>query len=141
MKRRELVLAAMAAADGAKLTPVQAQKLFFLIDENLGEMLGGRQFDFKPYHYGPFDKAVYEEIDRLAVEGLAERVQDRRWTSYRLTPQGQALGEDLNQQLDDKAKDYVHRAMSFVCSLSFTDLVAAIYRAYPRMRENSVFQS
>ena len=49
-------------------------------------------------------------------------------------------GESLLNTLDDKAIDYIRTVSTFVRSLTFTQLVAAIYRAYPAMRERSVFQ-
>jgi hypothetical protein len=42
--------------------------------------------------------------------------------------------------MDKKAIAYIRQASEFVRSLSFTQLVSAIYKAYPEMRENSVFQ-
>ena len=72
MDRKELVLAAMAPADGGWFTPVQVQKLFFLIDMNIGANVGGPHFAFTPYHYGPFDADVYREIEDLASRGMAE---------------------------------------------------------------------
>jgi len=131
MTRRDLVLAAMAPANGGRFTPVQIQKLFFLIDQNVAGHVDGPHFSFGPYHYGPFDKAVYHEIDGLVSQGLAEHVQDRRWTSYRLTELGQLRGEQIARELAPQAQDYIKRAVDFVRRLSFTDLVSAIYRAYP----------
>jgi hypothetical protein len=59
MDRSSLVLAALAAAGGnAAFTPVQVQKLLFLIDREAGRLVGGPHFDFLPYDYGPFDRAV-----------------------------------------------------------------------------------
>jgi hypothetical protein len=42
--------------------------------------------------------------------------------------------------MDEQARDYIDRESIFVRSLSFPELVAAIYKAYPEMRANSVFQ-
>ena len=64
--RRRVVLAALACKDRAAFAPVQVQKLFFLLDENVADELGGRQFDFQPYYYGPFDREVYAELQTLA---------------------------------------------------------------------------
>lgn len=66
MDREDLVLACLAPAKGALHSPVQVQKMFFLIDRNISEDIEGPLFDFHPYDYGPFDKAVYETLEKLA---------------------------------------------------------------------------
>ena len=139
MKREDLVLAAMSPARCGLFSPIQIQKLFFLLDKNIPDAVDGPHFDFAPYHYGPFDKSVYQAIERLAARGLAEAVPGR-WANYRLTEAGQARGEAVLAGLSPKARSYVERTVEFVRKLSFTDLVSAIYRKYPEMRENSVFQ-
>lgn len=138
--RRDFVLAALTPGVGADHSPVQVQKLFFLIDRNIPELIGGPLFSFHPYNYGPFDQAVYQELETLAHEGAVELVAHATWKNYRLTPAGQRCGDDVLAGLPPKAQDYISRANKYVRSLSFTQLVAAIYRAYPEMRANSVFQ-
>ena len=54
INRKELVLATLAAADGARFTPVQLQKAIFLLDRNLPADLLDTKFGFVPYDYGPF---------------------------------------------------------------------------------------
>ncbi len=141
MNRKEVVLTGLAAAGGAVHTPVQVQKLFFLIDKNIPELVGGPHFGFYPYNYGPFDPDVYRVLEELTSEGLVELVPDRTWTDYRLTREGQASGDQVLSALPKKAAEYIRRASTFVRTLSFTQLVSAIYKAYPEMCENSVFQS
>jgi Uncharacterized conserved protein len=138
--RHEWVLAGLAAARGASHTPVQVQKLFFLLDANIAALVDGPYFDFQPYNYGPFDKSVYQDIEALASQGFAELVPERSWLSYRLTDAGQARGLTVLDGLPPEARSYIERVSSFVRSVSFTELVSAIYRAYPHMRARSVFQ-
>lgn len=140
MERHQLVLAALSVANGALHTPVQVQKLFFLIDREIPELIGGPQFDFQAYNYGPFDQAVYRELDGLHLSDLVEMVPQSTWSAYRLTVEGQKQGEQVLQQMNEKAVVYIRTASEFVRSHSFTQLVSAIYKAYPEMRENSVFQ-
>lgn len=140
MNRRELVLTALAPSGGAQLSPVQVQKLIFLIDFNVGSLLDGPHFNFRPYHYGPFDSSIYREIESLVTQGLAEIVPGPKWKRYRLTPEGLREGGELLENLPQDVRKYVVRAVEFVRALSFTELVSAIYKAHPEMRENSVFQ-
>ena len=140
MNRRECVLTGMAPAKGAQHSPVQVQKLFFLIDRNIADSVDGPHFDFRPYDYGPFDKTVYEVLEELAAEGYVDIIPERTWVNYKLTVIGQELGEELLCGLQEKARQFVERISEFVRGLTFTQLVSAIYRGYPEMRANSVFQ-
>jgi uncharacterized protein YwgA len=136
-----MALAALAPAGGSPHSPVQVQKLLFLIDRNLSSLLGGPSFDFQPYHYGPFDRSVYTTLEDLAKQGLVEITQgDGNWRDYRLTTAGQSRAARVVDGLEERAQRYVQRASVFVRSLSFPELVSAIYKAYPEMRVHSVFQ-
>jgi hypothetical protein len=140
MDQREIVLAGLAPAEGALHSPVQVQKLFFLLDANIPNDIKGPLFNFQPYNYGPFDKRVYEILEGLAKEGYVEIVRCNSWNNYRLTSKGQEEGGKLLNALDERPRNYIRVVSDFVRSLSFTQLVTAIYKAYPDMRQNSVFQ-
>lgn len=140
MDRREIVLAALSPAKGRAFSPVQVQKLLFLIDKKAGHLVDGPHFDFQPYHYGPFDSSVYSVLERLAAEDLADIRYNGSWREYRLTPEGQEQGERILAGLPKTAGSFIRRTAEFVRSLSFQDLVRAIYKAFPEMRERSVFQ-
>ncbi len=57
-KGEDMILAAMSPSNYSPFTPVQLQKLMFLIDEEIG--------DFKPYHY---DGNIYSENLEEANDG------------------------------------------------------------------------
>jgi len=140
ISRRELVLAALAPARGEEHTPVQVQKLFFLIDQELHSVLGDKFFDFHPYSYGPFDKEVYSELESLSADGLVSVIPEHNWVNYKLTVSGQEEADAILAGLPEIVRDYIFKASSFIRKLSFTQLVRAIYKAYPNMKVNSVFQ-
>ena len=141
MRRQSIVLAALASgSSGSELTPVQAQKLLFLIDRNTAHLIGGPHFHFTPYDYGPFDSAVYSDLDALSFKGDVEIVRNGRYRTYRLTPQGRAKGVRALQSLPSGAKEYFGHAKDWVKSLDFRDLVSAIYQTYPEMRAKSIFR-
>lgn len=138
--QREGLLVAMSAAGGGQLTPVQVQKLMFLIDKNLGEEFGVPLFDFQPYSYGPYDKAVYDTLRTMEQNGEAA-IRGRGSTrTYQLTPRAHSNGSELRENLGAEAASYIDELADFVRSLTFTELVQAIYKAYPDMKANSVFQ-
>lgn len=143
MDRKGIVLAGLSTGNCGLFTPVQVQKLFFLIDKNLSGRINNGQtfFNFEPYNYGPFDKNVYVTLEDLAGDGYVETVTQESWTSYRLTQKGQEEGERILSGLSPEEKGYIKEVSDFVRRLSFSQLVSAIYKAYPEMKVNSAFQS
>src|SRR5206468_7956083 len=89
-KKIEMILAALAAGDGATYSPVQIQKLFFLIDKKIPWAFEGPHFNFIPYDYGPFDVRIYSNLSALSIGGFVEILREPglRWHKYRLTPKG-----------------------------------------------------
>lgn len=141
MDRQQIILAALAAAgENAMFSPVQVQKLFFLIDREAAQLVEGPHFNFSPYDYGPFDRAVYDELDGLAVAGLVETQKSGRYRRYALTPMGYETGVAKLNDLPPQASSFFRRAASWVQELSFQQLVAAIYNRYPDMKVNSIFR-
>jgi len=142
MEREELVMAAMSLAGTEEFSPVQVQKLFFLIDENIADYVDGPHFSFRPYHYGPFDAKVYRvledlESDERVYTSAPGTLGSRR---YRLSKQGVEQGKELLSEVDGEIRDYMEYLVGFVRRLSFEELVTAIYDAYPDMEANSVFR-
>jgi len=141
-QRQKIMLAALAAGNESAFAPVQVQKLFFLLDQNIAPDLGGKQFSFEPYDYGPFDRDVYSELEALARRGFvtieATAGADRR--KFLLTPAGYENGRQALRKLSSRAQNYLPRVSSWVRSLNFAELVGAIYKQYPDMKVNSVFR-
>jgi uncharacterized protein len=141
MIRRDLVIATLATAgDGASFTPVQVQKIFFLLDERGRDLLGGPHFSFEPYDYGPFDNAVYTELEILALAGLVLIELSGRYRTFRLTDAGFAKGSGILAIMPEPKSEFIRATVEWVCSLRFDQLVAAIYREYPEMKARSVFR-
>lgn len=140
-KRKKFMLFAMSPAGTGSFSPVQVQKLLFLLDENVAAQTGGPHFSFEPYDYGPFDKDVYLELEKLHLKGLVEILMSRGRGSriYKLTDKGFETGKGDFEKLPEDVRRYIREAVSFVRGLSFAELVSAIYEAYPEMRVNSVF--
>lgn len=140
MNKDEFVLAAMAPAGTGAFSRVQIQKALFLLDRNIGELTNGPHFDFTPYHYGPFDPEVYRALEELERDGLITISRDPAKPSpmYALTPAGLAKGRKELDGLEQRVQDFIRNTVHFVRTVSFTDLVTAIYREYPEMAENSV---
>lgn len=141
MTRDDLVLAALAAGGvGAAYSPVQVQKLFFLIDREVAGLVQGPHFDFRPYDYGPFDRGVYTAIEGLRDRGYADVTASGSYRRYLLTEVGLEVGGQKLMLLDPQVQDYIKQLAVWVRGLSFNQLVASIYNQYPDMKVNSVFQ-
>ena len=142
MEKKEIILAVLATAEGAVHTPVQIQKLLFLIDKKIPNFINGPYFTFIPYSYGPFDAEIYNLLEELAQEENVEIISapNLRWAKYRLTINGQKKGEKTLNTLDKKVVEYIIMLSSFVRSLSFAELVSTIYKEFPEMKKNSIFE-
>lgn len=139
MTRDEIVLAGMAAAGpDSKFNAVQLQKLFFLVDREIPSLIGGPHFDFRPYHYGPFDRAVYDVLDGLLDSSDASADASSRYPLYSLTASGARKGTRILTEMHDSASRYMKEASNWIVATPFQPMLAAIYRQYPDMARNSV---
>ena len=59
-----------AGGHEAEYTPVQIQKLMFVVDREIPSLVDGPHFAFKPEAYGPFDEGVYEAVRDLADRNM-----------------------------------------------------------------------
>jgi uncharacterized protein YwgA len=143
MKREELLLAIFAAAGGRPYSPVQIQKAVFLVTRNLPRIVTeGEKYSFEPYDYGPFDRRVYNDAETLASQGLVEISQQpgTRWKRYSASDAGLSRGKDMLDQIQVSHKTYIESVSNWIRSLSFEQLVKAIYEAYPDTKVNSIFR-
>lgn len=141
MARSDMVLAALAAAgEGRSFSPVQVQKLFFLLDREASHLVAGPHFHFQPYDYGPFDREVYAELDALKLRGLVDTAGDSNYRRYTLTQPGFEAGRQELAAWSQEASDYAAQVTQWVQKLSFQQLVSSIYAKYPDMKVNSVFR-
>jgi hypothetical protein len=140
MDQQQVLLAALASGSHGDFSPVQLQKLMFLIDRNIGAAIGGPFFKFAPYDYGPFDANVYQTFSLLEVQGLAESTGFGKERRYRINGAGRALAGPILNSVAPAYRQYISDVAHFVQQLSFTALVSSIYKSYPEMKVNSVFR-
>lgn len=141
-QQKEIVLAGLSAAgENTTFSPVQMQKLFFIIDREISTLIGGARFNFEPYDYGPFDKAVYEVLEVLSSEGMVQINGLKKYNSYSLTPEGFGAGQRLLDSFSPETKRFIAETANWIKSLTFEQLVAAVYKKYPDMKVNSIFKS
>ncbi len=142
--RRDWPLMVLLCANDYRLQPVQLQKSLFLVDRLAAPKTGGgRLYDFKPYNYGPFDHQVYADLDSATGDSLVERVQSNAYPGhdFKLTPNGIRRAENALALLPKDKRQVLKNIVQWVNSLSFRELIGAIYKRFPEFRENSVFYS
>jgi uncharacterized phage-associated protein len=142
MDKKDIILIALASGKDVVFSPVQIQKLLFLIDKTIPNLQGSPFFNFVPYDFGPFDKEIYWTLEELKSSGdvVIDYNPAYRMRRYKATEQGYARGEKLINSLNGSIGEYIKRLSSFVRSLSFGQLISAIYRSYPEMKSNSIFK-
>ncbi|MCY3832087.1 MAG: hypothetical protein OXG85_03655 [Chloroflexi bacterium] len=141
MASRECILIAILAAAGEDgLDRVQLQKSVFLVGEEFDGKVPSDFYQFRPYMYGPFAQDVYTDLDRLCdglvIEALAGTGSR---PSYRLAPGAPTKLCGLSD-LSEDLESGIRQIVGWVTSMSFNELVRAIYHLYPEQRQNSVFQ-
>ena len=141
MDRANYVLVSMSPAKKDDFSPVQVQKLFFLLDRNIADHSGGPHFNFIPYDYGPFDSEVYKQLRELESSELVNVNGSNLHPSrtYRLTSAGQEQGQRQFPDFPMEVQEYIKETVKFVRAASFSELISSIYHAYPEMKVNSVF--
>jgi uncharacterized protein len=142
MNRNDFVLAVFASSNNAIYSPVQIQKLFFLIEKKIPELSENNYFNFTPYNYGPFDPEIYDVILELISSGDLKVINDvnSRIMKYNTTDKGQIRGEQILQSLGKNTISKIKILSEFVRKLSFSELVSAIYKEYPEMKKYSIFR-
>ena len=139
MKRADLLLKIIAAAEGKPLTPAQLQKVAFLLGMECSNYMPDDYYKFRKYDYGPFSAEIYRDAEQLEREGKITIFINPRggWREYAATVRGFMTEiEDIPEEVSAFIVDKVGWARG----LSFQQLVRAVYQMYPSFRENSVFQ-
>ncbi len=141
MDRKEILLIVVSKAGTTPLTPVQLQKAVFLIAKARLPELPTPFYDFEPYNYGPFCKAIYTDADDMQVKGLVYRIPSGKghWVDTVITSTGQICAQKLKNNLLQPNLTFIGNVVNWVQSQPFTTLVSKIYELFPEYRQNSVF--
>lgn len=141
MERKYWTLVVLDEAGRGGLSPIQLQKSLFLIGKNLAQEVGDSYYDFIPYNYGPFDSDVYSDAQSLIVDGLVQTIQvsGRNWALYVITASGHDLAGSVKSAMSPEACGYTAKIVRWVQSVSFAQLLSAVYAKYPEYKANSVF--
>ena len=142
MLRSQFVLMAMSGNGRvACFDPVRIQLLLFLIDREVADHLSGPHFDFRPDMNGPYDEAVFEELEALREAGQVNAHAPDDYPIYALTESGYKSGAESLVKVSAPARRDVARIAHWVLSHRLESLLRAICSRYPEMTINSCIPS
>ena len=136
--RTDVLLKIITAAEGDPITPVQLQKIAFLVGQECAEFVPESYYNFVPYDYGPFCIDIYRDAELLEARGLVSIDLNRAggWKEYRATFRSSGA---VTNSIPDIVVGYIETAVKWAIGLTFRELVSSIYHHYPQYRENSIF--
>lgn len=137
--RIDVLLRIITSAEGDPLSPVQLQKVAFLIGEECRDYVPPDYYEFVAYDYGPFCADIYKDTEKLQQEGLItiDLNSEGRWKEYRAAFRSRNHDASL---IPPPLADYINRVVDWAMSLSFRELVSTIYHLYPDYARNSIFR-
>jgi len=129
---------------GKEIDPVRIMKGMFLLAENARErwLSDDSYYEFEPYYYGPCSFEIYSDLDELKAKGLimGNRVAGESWNRYSVTEKGKEFARKVKRELTPDLVKYIKKVRDFVSSVTFRQLLTAIYRSYPKYAAKSVFK-
>jgi hypothetical protein len=142
MTRTDWLLLALHFAEPKGLAPIQLQKALFLLGRELPKVVGCNFYNFEPYNYGPFDKAVFEDAKALAGDGFVTVVPatNTRPKEYRIAPLGTLRRNEVLDEAPARGVQYLQDVVRWIEDRPVQDLIRSIYRKYPEFKANSVLQ-
>ena len=141
MTRKDWLLLAVSGREGtdaAPIDPLRLMKTLFVAGQQL-DLDSPDFYRFVAYSYGPFAREIYPDLDQLEYEELIEAVPNpgRTWPRYRATLAGSEYAAAL---VDGGGLEAGHllAVRDWAVSISFRDLLRAVYQQWPEFAENSI---
>ncbi len=139
MERKDWILVLLHAGKDKHLDRVRIVKGLFLLSQESPESLENF-YSFYPYLYGPFSDEIYSDLDELIEENLIATDLNipPSWSQYRLTEKGSSRAKELWKALSKPIQQKIIEVAKTVQSLSFSKLLAYVYKKYPDYAKESV---
>ncbi|MCY4466737.1 MAG: hypothetical protein OXE46_14500 [Chloroflexi bacterium] len=138
LERIDILLRIIVAAQGDAVSPVQLQKVAFLVGQECPNDVPSDYYEFVPYDYGPFCKDIYQDVEELERRGHISISPSALGTrkEYRAT----FRSRDIEfSHMPAPVAEYIAKAVEWAKPLSFGELVSAIYQVYPAYATNSIY--
>lgn len=132
MTRRDWLLLFLDLPGGPyEMDQLRAMKGMFLFNQE-AQIAKSETYDFSAYSYGPFDSAVYRDLDGLEADGLlTKRPASGNRRIFALTQAGSDHAQQLSVGVAAGVLEQLTEIKRLVTSLSFTDLLRNVYSRYP----------
>lgn len=140
MTERQKWLLLFLGSDGGAypVDQIRVMKGMFLLDQ-AARLPDRPMYHFDAYDYGPFDSAVYRDLDALKIDGLIRAVgragESRRF--YDLTESGRMTYNKLFASQDETILATLCTIKHRVTSVGFEELLSGIYAEFPQYAANS----
>ena len=114
------------------LDPIRIQKGLFLFGRETAAP-AAEGYDFVPYNWGPFSRAIYGDLQALQAAGLVERlpVQGRGYDLYRQTGAGAEESGRLRAEARPELLGSLDRLREEIVGDDFRELLRRVYDRYP----------
>lgn len=96
-----------------------------------------RLYHFIPYHYGPFSKELYSDLETLKNEGLVRVQHDGEEGKTRITLVDSSKAEEVLASLPEDLKQDVAAIVKRYGDLDHNALLKAVYEKYPAYARRS----
>jgi len=96
-----------------------------------------RFYHFVPYHYGPFAKELYADLERLQADGLVTVDDDTDEDKTRITLANAAHADAALANLPDVLKEDVAAILDSYGNLDHSALLKTVYDKYPAYAKKS----
>ncbi len=134
MSKEDFILKILSLASDVSFSPVQIQKLFFLVEKRIG--YEAKHFNFTPYHYGPYDEELTILIKQLVSDGKITSSIIDGIIHYSIST---GFQNNIDDFLDESKRSFIsQKLIPFIKSKSFLELCYSIYKEFPEMAKRSV---
>ena len=127
---RQKILIHLIRELGGNVSRLSTVKLCFLLSTETESRGGNAFYDFLPYKYGPFSFCLYQEVSRLARDGLIE--ESKRHLS--LTSCSNSLGIEIPISISAQ----IGKLLETYGNYCEKRLIQYVYQNYPWYTVNSV---
>lgn len=125
-----------ASRAAAEVLVTALMKYAFLLQME-GSATRQRLYHFVPYHYGPFAKELYTDLEALQREGLVRVEIDHEEDKTRITLVDPAKAEEALAALPDDLKEDAATIVETYGDLDHKALLETVYEKYPAYARKS----
>jgi type I restriction enzyme S subunit len=125
-----------AGRAAAEVLVTALMKYAFLLQME-GSASRRRFYHFVPYHYGPFAKELYTDLEALQKEGLVRVDHDTEEDKTRIKVIDPAKAEEALSALPDDLKEDAATIVETYGDLDHSALLEAVYEKYPAYARKS----